>query len=349
MSTVPAAAPAPETASSKIGPVLIAFAIGSAVAVGLGVYGKVHDPTGQAINLAGFSSGLAAKAALGTVAANLASVGAITRTVAECQAAAESMSTDARRPRIVRTGIRFHGVGFTYPDGTPALRSLDLTIPANRFTAIVGASGAGKSTVADLLIGLLRPSSGEILVDGEPLSAEDIQDWRHAIGYVPQDGFLLPGSVRENLLWAAPQATDEELWSVLAAAEASAFVRARPQGLDTPAGDGGALFSGGERQRLALARALLLNPAILVLDEATSALDLANERLILDAVAALDRGVTRVVITHRLSAIRNADVIHVLEQGRLVESGTWAQLTIRGGAFARLLAQQGEERVLKGC
>lgn len=279
-----------------------------------------------------------------TVASNLASVGAITRIIDECQAVAESsVPAVGRDAGGLQTGIRFDGVRFTYPDGTAALRDLDLTIPANRLTAIVGASGAGKSTVADLLIGLLRPLSGEILVDGQPLPADDLQRWRHGIGYVPQDGFLLPGSVRENLRWAAPHATDEELWTALTKAEAAGFVRARPQGLDTPAGDAGALFSGGERQRLALARALLLDPGILVLDEATSALDLVNERLILNAVAGLEGGVTRVVITHRLSAIRDADVIHVLEAGRLAESGTWEELAVRGGAFARLLAEQGDD------
>jgi ATP-binding cassette subfamily C protein len=284
------------------------------------------------------------QAAAQTVAANFASVGVIIRMTADCAAHRELPPSPDAPPIRLRDRITFDRVSLTYPDGTVALRDVDLEIPAGRLTAIVGASGAGKSTLADLLLGLLTPQDGRILVDGEPLTESAIGAWRRNIGYVPQGAFLLPDTVRANLHWAKPEASEADLWMALERAHAADIVRTRPAGLDTPAGEVGTLFSGGERQRLTLARALLLHPSLLVLDEATSALDLASERLVLDAVEDLGPSVTRVIITHRLSAIRNADVIHVLDRGRVVESGTWDQLTMRGGIFAALLASQDCER-----
>jgi ATP-binding cassette subfamily C protein len=208
-------------------------------------------------------------------------------------------------------------------------------------TAIAGPSGAGKSTIADLLLGLLRPTGGRMLVDGHALAESDLGAWRRSIGYVPQDSFLLHDTVRANLRWARPGATDEQMWDALERSAAAGVVRARPEGLDTVIGDRGVRLSGGERQRLALARALITAPDVLVLDEATSALDSVNERQILRAVQNLRGRVTVVVITHRLSTIRDADLVHVVEQGRVVESGTWAELAgKRGGAFEALLALQ---------
>lgn len=279
------------------------------------------------------------QAAAQTVAANFASVDTILTMTDECRAQAEPPARTAPPVDISRE-VSLQRVSFTYPDGTIALRDVTLAIPAGRFTAIVGASGAGKSTIADLLLGLLTPGVGRILVDDRPLDEGDVAGWRRGIAYIPQDGFLLADSVRDNMRWAHPSATDEEIWTALERADAAGFVRRRAAGLSTAVGDGGTQFSGGERQRLALARGLLLEPRILVLDEATSALDLATERQILETVAALGTAVTRVVITHRLPAIRHADVIHVLERGRLVESGTWQQLVARGGPFAHLLASQ---------
>ena len=283
------------------------------------------------------------QAAAQTVAANFASVDVIMTLAEECSLQREPRSESVIPVKSIHRSIRFDHVSFTYPDGTIALRDVNLEIPAGRLTAIVGRSGAGKSTVADLLLALLTPSAGCMLLDGEPLPERDLGRWRQGIGYVPQDGFLLPDTVRANLLWAKPDATDDELWLALERAQATGFIRARPAGLETPAGDGGSQFSGGERQRLTLARALLLNPGVLVLDEATSALDLASERIVLDAVEDLGQAVTRVIITHRLSAIRAADVIHVLDSGRLVESGTWDQLVRRDGVFAALLASQAHD------
>jgi ATP-binding cassette subfamily C protein len=248
-------------------------------------------------------------------------------------------------PALQVTGdVHFDSVSYAYtPGGRLALNQVSLALPAGRITAIVGRSGAGKSTLADLIIGLLRPLGGTISIDGRELAPHEIARWRWKVGYVPQDGFLFHATVRENLRWAKPDATDAEMWRALEQAAAAGFLRSRPEGLDTIVGDRGIRLSGGERQRLALARALLTNPDVLVLDEATSMLDTVNEDAIIEAVRRLRGRVTVLIITHRLSAIRHADVIHVLEAGRIIESGSWAELIARGGAFANLLRSQADE------
>ncbi|MEJ7810638.1 MAG: ABC transporter ATP-binding protein [Gemmatimonadaceae bacterium] len=263
----------------------------------------------------------------------------------EARGAAPHAASPAAAPPTLslRRGVRFAGVGFRYrPDGDAyAVRDLDLDIPAGRTTAIVGPSGAGKSTVADLVLGLLTPETGTVSVDGAPLTPERVVAWRERIGYVPQDTFLLHDTVRANLLWARPGATEAQLRGALAQAAAEGFVTQLPQGLDTVIGDRGVLLSGGERQRLALARALLREPALLILDEATSALDSENERRILDAIERLHGCITTLLITHRLTAVRSADRIHVMEHGSLVESGAWDALLATDGRLAALCRAQG--------
>lgn len=264
---------------------------------------------------------------------------------AECLAAAEPEAV-AHEPLHFRRAIECRGITFGYrdPDESPALRDVSLTIRAHATTAIVGPSGAGKSTCADLLMGLLSPSSGELLVDDVPLSPERLQAWRNQIGYVAQETFLFHDTVRANLVWASPGADDAAVWKALEQAAAADFVRALPAGLDTIVGDRGVLLSGGERQRLSLARALLRQPQLLILDEATSSLDSENERRIQAAIDQLHEQITIVVITHRLSTIRNADTIHVVEHGRVVESGSWAALlTSSVGRFRALCDAQGIE------
>lgn len=266
----------------------------------------------------------------------------VSRLEQECLEAAEQANQSGQDVPFSRT-IRFDDVSFAYPRRTtPAVRGIHLEIPAGLTTAIVGPSGAGKSTVADLLIGLLSPTSGRILVDGKPLRPETLATWRRRISYVPQDTFLFHDTVRANLNWARPDATEPDLARALHSAAADEFVAALPHGLDSIVGERGVLVSGGERQRVSLARALLREPGILVLDEATSSLDSENELRIQRAIENLHHQMTIVVITHRLSTIRHADVIHVFEGGLLVQSGTWDQLLAdRRGRFRQLCFAQG--------
>jgi ATP-binding cassette subfamily C protein len=221
-------------------------------------------------------------------------------------------------------------VSFGYPARTSlAIADLDVTIDAGSTTAIVGVSGAGKSTLADLLLGLLRPSSGRVLIDDVALDPSRLSAWREQIGYVAQDTFLFHDTVRANMRWACPDATDADILDAFRQAAADRFVAALPQGLDTVLGDRGMRLSGGERQRLALARALLRKPSLLILDEATSALDSDNERLVLQSIQALHGRVAIVLISHRLSTLRGADTVYVLDGGRVVEAGSWQGLLAR--------------------
>jgi ATP-binding cassette, subfamily C, bacterial len=266
----------------------------------------------------------------------------VTQMEARCEAAGEP--EPARSEGIeLREAVRLEEVSFAYQDsGEPLVISdLDLTIPAGKTTAIVGPSGAGKSTIADLVMGLIRPDEGRVLVDERPLRAEQRRSWRSKIGYVPQDTFLFHDTVQENLLWARPDARDGELREALRLAAAEDFVSRLPEGMETVLGDRGVRLSGGERQRLALARALLRKPSLLILDEATSNLDSENERRIQSAIEELHGSMTILIITHRLFTTRSADMIYVLEQGRLVESGDIDTLVAREqGRFLELCKAQ---------
>jgi ATP-binding cassette subfamily C protein len=257
---------------------------------------------------------------------------------------------EAERMELARS-IRFEGVSFAYDaERATAVDGLTMEIQARRTTAIVGPSGAGKTTLADLVMGLVSPREGRIQVDGRTLDESWLRAWRAGIGYVAQDTLLFNDTVLANLLWARPGATEAQVWDALRLAAADGFVAALPLGLATEVGDRGVRLSGGERQRLALARALLRRPALLILDEATSALDGENERRIRDAIRALHGSMTILMITHRLPSVRDADVVHVLEAGRLVESGPWAELVARpAGRFRRLWATQaGEDEEAEG-
>lgn len=261
---------------------------------------------------------------------------------ARCEASAESRA-EHRETITLQRNIRLEGVSFAYEgeDAPPAITTLDLTVRAGETTAIIGPSGAGKSTVADLIMGLILPDRGQLLVDGVPLRAELLRSWRGQIGYVAQDTFLFHDTVRANLLWACPNATDEAIRAALRSAAADDFVFELPDGVDTVLGDRGVRLSGGERQRLALARALLRRPSLLILDEATSALDSENEKRIQEAIDQLHGRMTILIITHRISTIRDADVIHVLERGFLVQTGDWGTLVSKEeGRFRVMYAAQ---------
>ena len=258
---------------------------------------------------------------------------------------------EAAEPRVerseafkLRDEVRFEKVSFSYDGKTPVIQDLNLTIKAGQTTAIVGPSGAGKSTIADLVMGLIVPGDGSILVDHRDLGPERIKAWREQIGYVPQETFLFHDTLQANLLWAKPDATEEEIRQSLKLSAAEEFVSGLPKGADTVLGDRGVLISGGERQRLALARALLRRPSLLILDEATSSLDSENEKRIQKAIEELHGKMTILIISHRLSTIRGADVIYGIEEGRLIESGTWDSLIAsEGGRFRALCQAQGIE------
>jgi ATP-binding cassette, subfamily C, bacterial len=249
------------------------------------------------------------------------------------------------RPLPLQNEIRFEAVSFAYDERSQhaAIRDVNLVIPAGQTTAVCGRSGAGKSTLADILMGLFQPSAGRVLIDNTPLAGENIHHWRRSVGYVPQEPFLFNETVRANLLWAQPTATEEDLRAALRASAAEEFVDRLPAGLDTLVGDRGVRLSGGERQRLTMARALLAQPSILILDEATSSLDTENERLIQEAIQRLHGELTVVVIAHRLSTVRNADAIIVLNRGEIVEQGTWQSLLSRPGSLFAGMVQAGAQ------
>ncbi len=240
--------------------------------------------------------------------------------LAECQDHSEAGEIDTASAPTLTRELTLRNVTFAYTPGSPTiLDDITLTLPAGRITTLAGLSGAGKSTVADLLLGLLFPQSGTVAADGTPITRANARAWRFRVGYVSQDTPLFHATVRANLLWAKPSATEADLLEALAAARAD-FVPTLAQGLDTVVGDRGLMLSHGQRQRIALARALLLKPALLILDEATNALDLENEEAILATVAAYSPSVTTLLISHRPSALRVADYVYLLEEGKVRSS-----------------------------
>jgi ATP-binding cassette subfamily B protein/subfamily B ATP-binding cassette protein MsbA len=244
--------------------------------------------------------------------------------------------TEGLRPEEMKGHVRFDHVSFSYSPEVPAIRDLNLEAFPGETVALVGPTGAGKSTVLNLLTRFYDCTRGRIFIDDTPLDHLSKEWLRDHLGYVTQESFLFNTTIRENLLLAKRDATDDELWAALAAANASDFITASAAGLDTIAGERGSRFSGGEKQRLSIARALLKNPPLLLLDEATSALDNRTERLIQEALERLRSGRTCFVIAHRLSTVQRADRICVLQHGELVEQGPHAELLARGGVYARL-------------
>lgn len=240
--------------------------------------------------------------------------------------------------------IRFMDVSFTYNPVNDdselfTVKDVNLTIKAGATTALAGSSGAGKSTIADLLMGLISPDTGCLMVDDKRLTSDNLSAWRGRIGYVAQETFLFNDTIRSNLL--IDGVDDEDLMLVLKSSAASEFISKLPEGLDTIIGDRGVRLSGGERQRIALARALLRHPSLLILDEATSNLDSVNEKRILDAIEELHGEVTILIIAHRLSTIRNADYIYLIEDGVIKESGSWSDLLKEDdGLFKKLYELQ---------
>jgi ATP-binding cassette subfamily B protein len=232
--------------------------------------------------------------------------------------------------------IALRDVHFAYANGSEVLHGVDLHVPAGRTLALVGATGGGKSSLIKLLLRFYEPVRGEIRLDGRPLTSYPLSWLRSQIGWVAQDVFLFDGSVRENILYGRPDASEAEVIAAAVAAEAHEFILRLPQGYDTPVGERGIKLSGGQRQRLSIARALLKDPPVLLLDEATSAVDNETEAAIQRSLARLAHQRTVIVIAHRLSTIVHADQIAVMENGRVTELGTHAELIARGGSYAAL-------------
>ena len=245
--------------------------------------------------------------------------------------------------------LRFENVGFSYdstdPD-VPTVKGINLTLAAGKTTAFVGTTGSGKSTLVKLLLRFYSPQQGRILLDGQAIDALNLQDLRRCIGYVAQDSFLTDGTVAENIAYGSDNASEAAIADAARASESTEFILKLPLGFATRIGERGQKLSGGQRQRLALARAILKNPPILILDEATSAVDNETEAAIQRSLDVVSRNRTTIVIAHRLSTVRQADCIHLMEAGQIVESGTHEALIARNGGYAALWRLQTGERLI---
>ncbi|HVQ55881.1 MAG TPA: ABC transporter ATP-binding protein [Pyrinomonadaceae bacterium] len=242
-------------------------------------------------------------------------------------------------PRLKGT-IEFEKVEFEYDKGVPVLKGVDFHSEAGTTTALVGSSGSGKSTILSLVLNFIQPTKGRVLVDGKDLQSVRLRDYRRHLGVVLQDNFLFDGTILENIRFANPEASLDEIKRVCSIANADEFIEKFPNGYDTVVGERGVKLSGGQRQRIAIARALLANPRILILDEATSSLDSESEALIQEGLRNLRQGRTTFVIAHRLSTIRSADQILVVESGEIVERGTHEELIALNGRYKQLYDKQ---------
>jgi ATP-binding cassette subfamily B protein/subfamily B ATP-binding cassette protein MsbA len=243
---------------------------------------------------------------------------------------------DAIEAVALRGEIRFDNVTFGYAPGKPVLRGVSFTVPSGKRVALVGASGAGKSTIASLVLRLYDPQEGAVLVDGVDVRRYRCESLRREIGVVLQDTVLFGASIRENIAYGKPDASDEEIEQAAREVNAHSFIVTLPDGYEEELGEGGTTISGGQRQRICLARALIKRPAVLIMDEPTSAVDADSEALIRDALHHLQEGKTTLLIAHQLYSVRHADWILVLKDGRIVEEGTHSELVRRGGYYCEL-------------
>lgn len=239
--------------------------------------------------------------------------------------------------RYVHGTVQFKNVSYRYPDADEdMIKGLNLNVEPGECVAFVGASGSGKSTVMNMIIGFLKPTGGEFLIDGKPIEALDLSQYRHYISVVPQNCVMFTGTIRENIVYGLKDISEERLREVVHLANIDEFTDKLPDGLDTFVGENGATLSGGQKQRISIARALIRDPKILILDEATSALDNISEYHVQQAINRLTQGRTTFVVAHRLSTIRNANKIVVMENGECIEEGTYAELMEKKGKFFEL-------------
>jgi subfamily B ATP-binding cassette protein MsbA len=255
--------------------------------------------------------------------------------------ATEDQEDEARAPLVdVRGEVEFEDVTFEYNDGVPVLKHVSFRAPSGSTTALVGSSGSGKSTLISLVMTFNRPQQGRVKVDGHDLNSVKLRDYREHLGVVLQDNFLFDGSIAENIAYAKPHASRDEIKAVSRIAHCDEFIESFEKQYDTIVGERGVRLSGGQRQRVSIARAILADPRILILDEATSSLDSESEAMIQDGLKSLRKGRTTFVIAHRLSTIQSADQILVLEQGEIVERGTHEQLLAKNGRYRQLYDKQ---------
>ncbi len=254
---------------------------------------------------------------------------------------------DARDLAVTQAKIEFRDVKFSYANSEQVLRGVNFVAEGGKTTALVGPSGAGKSTVISLIPRFYDPMGGQILIDGQDIATITKQSLRQGLAYVSQQPYLFEGTIRDNIRYGRPEATDAEVEEAARLAYAHDFILAQPQGYDTPVGEHGSTLSGGQRQRLSIARALVRRAPILLLDEATSALDTESEAAVQKALDAAMKGRTVIVIAHRLSTVVKADKIVVMRDGLVVEEGTHEQLARQpGGLYARLNNLQGQSSLL---
>jgi ATP-binding cassette, subfamily B, bacterial len=314
--------------------------VGSAL---VAYYGWFHVTAGQVVMLSAYFTALTSSVTSLMMLAPLIGKGlASVRSAGEVLEAPD-LEENAGKAEVaeVRGRVRFEQVGFTYPGAdTPSVTGFDLDVRAGETIALVGGSGAGKSTMLNLVIGFLRPTEGRILLDGQDMEALDLRSYRAFLSVVPQESILFEGSIHENVTYGMTDVPEERVRAALRDANALEFIDRLPEGLETVVGERGARLSGGQKQRLAIARALVRDPRVLILDEATSSLDSRSEALVQQALARLVQGRTVFVVAHRLSTVKGADRIVVMDQGRIAEVGPHERLLRAGGAYAGLQAAQ---------